>query len=143
MAAAAPVATLTVDPGGTPTARTISYPVRRNWPDRNVTAFRQDLAQLGGGAVRTVARRGTTRPSGTLGLTLSAADRVWLRGVMADLLDNTTLRVTPDSTETGTYTDLAIAGEEPVERYQRVFAGRADTVWTIELPVVVLAEVGY
>lgn len=135
------VAKLTVDPAGVPASRTLSYPVQRDWPERARAAVRQDSRPPGQGWGKSIARRSLSRPSGTLRLMLSASDREWLTGKRSDLNEGDTLRVTFDSTVAGTYADVVIAGAEVIERYGRI-DDRTDTIWTLDLPVVVLNEVG-
>ena len=135
------VARLIVDPAGAALARTLSYPVQRDWPERERRAVRQDERPPGGGWGRSVSRPHLSRPSGLLRLMLSLADRQWVAGKRAYLNGGYTVRVQFDSTDAATYADVVVSGSEVIERYARIDA-RLDTAWMLDLPVVALSEVG-
>lgn len=135
------VAKLTIDPSGTPASRTLAYPLIRDWPERERSAYRQDFVSPAGGFAASVARPGVTRPTGTLRLMLSLADRQWWRTHASTIYGGATVRVFFDSTDAATYTDVVVAGADVDEVYQRVFAGRSDTIWTLDVPVLVIQEV--
>jgi len=142
VAAAAPVGKLVVDPSGAATTRTLEHPIWRLWTERQREAVRQDATPLHSDWGRSVARTNLGRTTGTLGLLLTLADRQWLRLRMATLRGGTLLKVFPDSTEAGVYTNVTLDGDRPVERYRRLIQGRSDTLWLIDIPIIVVTEVG-
>jgi len=135
------VAKITVDPTGTPHSLTLAAPVLRSWNEREQRAFRQDLD--GGATARTFARPARARVPRELRLFLRGIDRLWLRSYEVDIFrSRLTIRVFPDASVAGTYADVRVCGADVEERYRRFFSERYDGYWVIDLPVVVMTEVG-
>ena len=137
-----PVAKLTIDPDGTPVARTMAYPVLRDWPERTVSIVRQDFVPTGGGWHRSVSRPYASYPAGALRLMLSEADRVWIVARLSAINGGHVIRVQWDSTVAGEYADVMLAGREVPVGFERLFVGRLDFVWLLSLPIIEGDEAG-
>lgn len=131
----ATVGKLTYDPDGTPVSLTLDAQVERTATEREVSRPRQTMRS--GRNAQTFALTADEMPTGDLVLVLSSIDRVVFQAwIESGLKSGTTLRVFPDSTVAGTYSDVVLRGKRLEVRYENFLHGW----YRLSLPVYVTAE---